>query len=297
MASKATAAQAASTEAQNDTDDALIDALAAAEKKLVAKGKEQGYLSEREIDDAIPPDRVNHEQREDILARLSVMGINVVDAEGSEEKEPESAGEIAERKGNVADDIGRTDDPVRMYLREMGTVELLSREGEIEIAKRIEAGREKMIGGLCESPLTMRAVVAWRDALQDGDVLLRDIIDLEATFSGPAENRVDGDGADGEETAGGETASSATATSEAATSEAATSEMASSHQRDGQQRDGQQRDGQRIDWPRCGWRRTGWRQTGRRRGGRDRSGIGRRGYGCRGGAGKRGRQPEPGAGQ
>ena len=228
MASKATAAQTVSTEAQNDTDDALIDALAAAEKKLVAKGKEQGYLSEREIDDAIPPDRVNHEQREDILARLSVMGINVVDAEASEEKEPESAGEIAERKGNVADDVGRTDDPVRMYLREMGTVELLSREGEIEIAKRIEAGREKMIGGLCESPLTMRAVVAWRDALQDGDVLLRDIIDLEATFSGPAENRVDGDGGDGEETAGGATANSETANSETANSATANSETASS---------------------------------------------------------------------
>ena len=228
MASKATAAQAVSTETQNDTDDALIDALAAAEKKLVAKGKEQGYLSEREIDDAIPPDRVNHEQREDILARLSVMGINVVDAEGSEEKEPESAREMSERKGNVADDVGRTDDPVRMYLREMGTVELLSREGEIEIAKRIEAGREKMIGGLCESPLTMRAVVAWRDALQDGDVLLRDIIDLEATFSGPAENRVNGDGADGEETATSEAATSEAATSEAATSETASSETASS---------------------------------------------------------------------
>ena len=197
MASKATAAQAVSTETQNDTDDALIDALAAAEKKLVAKGKEQGYLSEEEIDAAIPPDRVTHEQREDILARLSVMGINVVDAESPDEKEPESAGEPAERKGNVADDVGRTDDPVRMYLREMGTVELLSREGEIEIAKRIEAGREKMIGGLCESPLTMRAVVAWRDALQDGAVLLRDIIDLEATFSGPSENRADGDEANG----------------------------------------------------------------------------------------------------
>ena len=197
MASKATAAQAVSTETQNDTDDALIDALAAAEKKLVAKGKEQGYLSEEEIDAAIPPDRVTHEQREDILARLSVMGINVVDAESPDEKEPESAGEPAERKGNVADDVGRTDDPVRMYLREMGTVELLSREGEIEIAKRIEAGREKMIGGLCESPLTMRAVVAWRDALQDGAVLLRDIIDLEATFSGPSENRADGDDANG----------------------------------------------------------------------------------------------------
>ena len=197
MASKATAAQAVSTETQNDTDDALIDALAAAEKKLVAKGKQQGYLSEEEIDAAIPPDRVTHEQREDILARLSVMGINVVDAEGSDEKETESAGEPAERKGNVADDVGRTDDPVRMYLREMGTVELLSREGEIEIAKRIEAGREKMIGGLCESPLTMRAVVAWRDALQDGAVLLRDIIDLEATFSGPSENRADDDEANG----------------------------------------------------------------------------------------------------
>ncbi len=203
MASKATAAQSVSTEAQNDTDDALIDALAAAEKKLVAKGKEQGYLSEEEIDAAIPPDRVTHEQREDILARLSVMGINVVDAEAADDKEPEGAGEPAERKGNVADDVGRTDDPVRMYLREMGTVELLSREGEIEIAKRIEAGREKMIGGLCESPLTMRAVVAWRDALQDGAVLLRDIIDLEATFSGPAENRAEG------EEAGGSTESSA----------------------------------------------------------------------------------------
>ena len=198
MASKATAAQAVSTETQNDTDDALIDALAAAEKKLVAKGKEQGYLSEEEIDAAIPPDRVTHEQREDILARLSVMGINVVDAETPDEKEPESTGEPAERKGNVADDVGRTDDPVRMYLREMGSVELLSREGEIEIAKRIEAGREKMIGGLCESPLTMRAVVAWRDALQDGAVLLRDIIDLEATFSGPAENRAEGDDAAGD---------------------------------------------------------------------------------------------------
>ena len=203
MASKATAAQAVSTETQNDTDDALIDALAAAEKKLVAKGKEQGYLSEEEIDAAIPPDRVTHEQREDILARLSVMGINVVDAESPDEKEPESAGEPAERKGNVADDVGRTDDPVRMYLREMGTVELLSREGEIEIAKRIEAGREKMIGGLCESPLTMRAVVAWRDALQDGAVLLRDIIDLEATFSGPSENRADGDEANGAAEQGG----------------------------------------------------------------------------------------------
>ena len=197
MASKATAAQTVSTETQNDTDDALIDALAAAEKKLVAKGKEQGYLSEEEIDAAIPPDRVTHEQREDILARLSVMGINVVDAEAAEDKEPEGAAELTERKGNVADDVGRTDDPVRMYLREMGTVELLSREGEIEIAKRIEAGREKMIGGLCESPLTMRAVVAWRDALQDGAVLLRDIIDLEATFSGPSENRADGEDSDG----------------------------------------------------------------------------------------------------
>ncbi len=218
MASKATAAQAVPTGSPNDADDALIDALAAAEKKLVAKGKELGYLPEQDIDSALPPDRVSHEQREDILARLSAMGINVVDAEGPEEKEAESGGETAERKGNVADDVGRTDDPVRMYLREMGTVELLSREGEIEIAKRIEAGREKMIGGLCESPLTMRAVVAWRDALLDGAVLLRDIIDLEATFSGQTDKGANDTGGDdaGDSAAEGQTEAGATAADESA---------------------------------------------------------------------------------
>ncbi len=190
MASKATA-QAVSSEAHNDSEEALTDALAATIRKFVAKSKEQGYLSEEDIESAIPPDQITPEQREFILSRLSEMGVNIIDGEESEEKEHESGTEVAERKGNVADDVGRTDDPVRMYLREMGTVELLSREGEIEIAKRIEAGREKMISGLCESPLTMRAVVAWRDALQAGEVLLRDIIDLDATFNGPAENRAD----------------------------------------------------------------------------------------------------------
>jgi RNA polymerase primary sigma factor len=198
MTSKSSAAEQVSTDTQNESEDPLIDGLSAAVKKLVARGKERGYLSEEEIDGAIPPDQITHEQREDILARLSEMGINVVDGteEDGDDHAPEGGGEVAERGNISTDEVGRTDDPVRMYLREMGSVELLSREGEIAIAKRIEAGREKMIGGLCESPLTLKAVVAWRDALVEGDVLLRDVIDLEATFSGPTENRVDGDGGD-----------------------------------------------------------------------------------------------------
>ena len=124
---------------------------------------------------------------------LSELGINVVESEESEEP---AAGEgdeeeaEAKMRGNVDDDdIGRTDDPVRMYLREMGSVELLSREGEIAIAKRIEAGREMMIGGICESPLTMRALIGWRDALIEGKMLLRDIIDLDATYGSNFDER------------------------------------------------------------------------------------------------------------
>src|SRR5690242_20971744 len=116
---------------------------------------------------------------------LSELGINVVEGEESEdpaEAEREAEDGESEARGNVDDDIGRTDDPVRMYLREMGSVELLSREGEIAIAKRIEAGREMMIGGICESPMTIRAIIAWRDALNEGKMLLRDIIDLDATY-------------------------------------------------------------------------------------------------------------------
>src|SRR5690242_3812586 len=120
---------------------------------------------------------------------LSELGINVVEGEESEdpaEAEREAEDGESEARGNVDDDIGRTDDPVRMYLREMGSVELLSREGEIAIAKRIEAGREMMIGGICESPLTMRALVGWRDALREGKMLLRDVIDLDATYGNAA---------------------------------------------------------------------------------------------------------------
>src|SRR5260221_2658615 len=122
---------------------------------------------------------------QDTVSMLSELGINGVESEETEEAaSPEEGGEgEARASGNLDDeDIGRTDDPVRMYLREMGSVELLSREGEIAIAKRIEAGREMMIGGLCESPLTMRALIGWRDALNEGKMLLRDIIDLDATY-------------------------------------------------------------------------------------------------------------------
>src|SRR5690242_8969853 len=120
---------------------------------------------------------------------LSELGINVVEGEESEdpaEAEREAEDGESEARGNVDDDIGRTDDPVRMYLREMGSVELLSREGEIAIAKRIEAGREMMIGGICESPITIRSLLSWHDALQNGKMLLRDIIDLDATYGAGA---------------------------------------------------------------------------------------------------------------
>ncbi len=153
---------------------------------MVAKGKERGYVTYDELNAALPQDQVSSEQIEDTMTMLSELGINVVDGEEPEEPAAAAEGEEGEdgefRGGNLDDeDIGRTDDPVRMYLREMGSVELLSREGEIAIAKRIEAGREMMIGGICESPLTMR-IIAWRDALLDGKMLLRDVIDLDATY-------------------------------------------------------------------------------------------------------------------
>jgi RNA polymerase primary sigma factor len=180
--SKEEAAPAAGEEA---VEDPLMDGVEAAVKKLVARGKERGYITEEELSEALPPDQVSSEHLEDVLARLSEMGVNVVEGEEGEEPAAEEAPEAEARGGNVGDDeVGRTDDPVRMYLREMGSVELLSREGEIAIAKRIEAGREKMIGAICESPLTMQAIVSWRDALNEGRMLLRDIIDLEVTFGG-----------------------------------------------------------------------------------------------------------------
>ncbi|OJX68431.1 MAG: RNA polymerase sigma factor RpoD [Magnetospirillum sp. 64-120] len=168
-------------------DGPLLDALGVAVKKMVTRGRERGYVTYDELNAALPPDEVSSEQIEDTMAMLSEMGINVVESEETDEAaSPEAEEEETESSsgaGNVdEEDLGRTDDPVRMYLREMGSVELLSREGEIAIAKRIEAGREMMIGGICESPLTIRAVIEWHDALQQGRMLLRDIIDLDATY-------------------------------------------------------------------------------------------------------------------
>ena len=152
---------------------------------------------------ALPPDEASSEQIEDTMAMLSEMGINVVENEETEEAGAENAEESESEGftgGNVdEEDLGRTDDPVRMYLREMGSVELLSREGEIAIAKRIEAGRELMIGGICESPLTIRALIEWHDALRDGRMLLRDIIDLDATYGKDIEAELaDEENAEGE---------------------------------------------------------------------------------------------------
>src|SRR5437773_973710 len=185
MASKAaTAADTAETR-EDAAETPLLDTIALAIKKMVLRGKERGYLTYDELNAALPQDQVSSEQIEDTMTMLSELGINVV--EGEESEDPAEAGAEAEdgeseARGNVDDDIGRTDDPVRMYLREMGSVELLSREGEIAIAKRIEAGRDMMISGICENPLTVRALLLWRDALNENKMLLRDIIDLDATY-------------------------------------------------------------------------------------------------------------------
>ncbi|MGH7045037.1 MAG: RNA polymerase sigma factor RpoD [Stellaceae bacterium] len=184
MASKA-ANTAEATETREEAAEApLLDTVAAAIKKMLARGRERGYVTYDDLNAALPPDQVSSEQIEDTMTMLSELGVNLVESEESEEPAAADAAEgDGEARGNLDDDdIGRTDDPVRMYLREMGSVELLSREGEIAIAKRIEAGREMMIGGICESPATIRAVIAWRDALNEGKMLLRDIIDLDAAY-------------------------------------------------------------------------------------------------------------------
>src|SRR6266404_5803122 len=184
-------------------DSPLLDLLDAAVKKLIRSAKKRGYVTHDQINSVLPSEEVNSEQIEDVLAMFSEMGVNVVETEeaseegeepreeAEEEVESESeSGELVEvqqkvpAKSEAKEPTERTDDPVRMYLREMGSVELLSREGEIAIAKRIEAGREAMIAGLCESPLTFQAIIIWRDELNEGKVLLRDIIDLEATYAG-----------------------------------------------------------------------------------------------------------------
>jgi RNA polymerase primary sigma factor len=188
--------EAGAPEATNDSP--LLDLSDAAVKKLIKVAKKRGYVTYEELNAVMPSEEVTSEQIEDFMSMFSDMGINVVDEDEVEEteveKDEEDQGqEVATTSGSTAvattsnakAGSDRTDDPVRMYLREMGTVELLSREGEIAIAKRIEAGRETMIEGLCESPLTFQAIIIWRDQLGQGEILLRDIIDLEATYAGP----------------------------------------------------------------------------------------------------------------
>ncbi len=197
MATATTKTEDQETAAPESSDSPVLDLLDAAVKRLIKVAKARGYVTYDELNEVLPPDEVSPDQIEDIMTMFSDLGVNVVDAEEVEEAaaaepidEEDESGQPAsaqlpvkqERSTEVTE---RTDDPVRMYLREMGSVELLSREGEIAIAKRIEAGREAMIGGLCESPLTFQAIIIWRDELNEGKILLRDIIDLEATYSGP----------------------------------------------------------------------------------------------------------------
>ena len=185
---------------EKDSPDApspLLDLSDAAVKKMIKQAKKRGFVTFDQLNEVLPSDTTSPEQIEDIMSMLSDMGINVSEAEEAdsedekEEADDETDNELVEVTQKAVTEVKksepgeRTDDPVRMYLREMGTVELLSREGEIAIAKRIEAGREAMIAGLCESPLTFQAIIIWRDELNEGKIFLRDIIDLEATYAGP----------------------------------------------------------------------------------------------------------------
>jgi RNA polymerase primary sigma factor len=194
----------AETEEKSEAGDApLLDLNEASLKKLIGRAKKRGYITYDELNDALPQDQMSSEQIEDVMSALSEMGVNIVENEEADEDEqpepdtggldePDGAGEtyVLEKKKETVD---RTDDPVRMYLREMGAVELLSREGEIAIAKRIEAGRDTMIWGLCESPITFNAIIEWSNALNNGHMQLREILDLEAMLSkGPTAEQVAG---------------------------------------------------------------------------------------------------------
>ncbi len=176
------------TPPREDSDSPLLDMSDVAVRKMVMRAKQRGYVTYDELNKVLPSDKVSSEQIEDTMAMLSEMGINVIESEEQDEQGElpalAQAKQVATKSGDEEEPYDRTDDPVRMYLREMGSVELLSREGEIAIAKRIEAGRELMIGALCESPLTFEALTVWRDELNEGKVLLRDIIDLEAMYGG-----------------------------------------------------------------------------------------------------------------
>jgi RNA polymerase primary sigma factor len=176
---------------EGEEADIGLDMSQTAVKKMIAEARARGYITYDQLNTVLPPDQVSSEQIEDVMSMLSEMGINVIeDEEAEDDGEQKGSTEVVEtstsREVAVAttetEKLDRTDDPVRMYLREMGSVELLSREGEIAIAKRIEAGRNTMIAGLCESPLTFQAITIWRDELLDEDILLRDVIDLDATF-------------------------------------------------------------------------------------------------------------------
>ena len=169
------------TDNQNQgTESALIDMSDRDVKKMIKTAKSQGFVTYEQLNKVTSSEDLSSEQIEDVMSMLSEMGINVI-----ENEEEEQASEVTPIKKSTSERADRTDDPVRMYLREMGSVDLLSREGEIAIAKRIEAGKEAMIEGLCESPLTFQAIIIWRDELNEGQVLLRDIIDLEASYEGP----------------------------------------------------------------------------------------------------------------
>jgi RNA polymerase primary sigma factor len=179
------------TNAQRDDADHSLDMSQAAVKKMIAEARERGTITYDQLNAVLPPDQVSSDQIEDVMSMLNEMGIQVTEEEESEEVDDDGTSKelatVAGRRdvilgGAEAEKLDRTDDPVRMYLREMGSVELLSREGEIAIAKRIEAGRNTMILGLCESPLTFQAITIWRDELLSEDILLRDVIDLETTF-------------------------------------------------------------------------------------------------------------------
>ena len=175
--------------AEDQSEETTLDMSQTAVKKMIGEARERGYITYDQLNKVLPPDQVSSEQIEDVMSMLSEMGINIIEAEDAEEEErgatdlvaATSNKEVALSSGD-SEKLDRTDDPVRMYLREMGSVELLSREGEIAIAKRIEAGRNTMISGLCESPLTFQAITIWRDELLSEDILLRDVIDLETTF-------------------------------------------------------------------------------------------------------------------
>ncbi|MDG1152577.1 MAG: RNA polymerase sigma factor RpoD [Hyphomicrobiales bacterium] len=202
--------KASKTKAEDSPQDSsLLDMSNRAVKKMIKSAKAEGFVNYKELNKVITAEKYTSEQIEDVMSLLSEMGISVVENDDQEESQSDEKTELEKPAKTTSSD--RTDDPVRMYLREMGSVDLLSREGEIAIAKRIEAGKEAMIEGLCESPLTFQAIIIWRDELNEGQVLLRDIIDLEASYIGPdaknkkiAKNQKDENSSDDDETSDNE---------------------------------------------------------------------------------------------